>query len=48
MKYPVLRICKHGEYVILRSPKTTHYKKLREEEQKLCKACSNVTSPQAR
>ena len=42
MKYPVLRRCKHGEYVDLRSPKATHYKRLKEEEKKLCKRCEEA------
>ncbi len=40
MKFPVLRSCKHGEYIILRTPKATWNSRLREEEKKLCKDCA--------
>lgn len=51
MKYPILRFCKHGEYLIINSKGRKLHDRLKEEGLKLCELCqlanTPLTSPQA-
>ena len=40
LRYPIARECGHGEYIVLSLPKATRYKRLKEEQKKLCASCA--------